>query len=146
MTNVSGKVDPDFFAELRNVRADVDALQRAFVPNVFQSVQASQLQSGWAIWAGVPPAPAYMLDSMRWVHLRGIVYHPTTAVTYNLPIFTLPPGLRPGTTFRFVTLAGEPSQYGRGEINTAGDVLWLAGQSTASAWFSLDNVHFLAEN
>ena len=53
---------------------------------------------GWGI-AGSGPAPAYDVDPLRYVHLRGVVERESGP---NSPVLTLPAGARPDTDGRFI--------------------------------------------
>ena len=94
--------------------------------------------------------PRYVIDGAGCVHMEGLVKAngSTNTPSTNALVFTLPAGLRPGHTLRFVTIGfnGTSDIAMAFTIETNGQVL-LANPSSVpnGQWISLSGISFIAE-
>ncbi|MFZ4405737.1 MAG: hypothetical protein ACOYOH_00280 [Paracraurococcus sp.] len=98
----------------------------------------ASFQSGWRNYGGGWAGAAFMMDSMGFVHLRGLVAAGSMGI--NQTIFVLPPGYRPELNYlHCITNGGEGA--GRVDVYPDGRVVPVSG---ANGWLSLDGIVFLA--
>lgn len=95
------------------------------------------LSNGWVVYDGTYNTPGYYKDSLGIVHLKGMIKSGTAAL-----MFTLPVGYRPLRRY-LIAASTNSNTYARLDIAANGQV--LAGGAYSNSWFSLDNIHFRAE-
>lgn len=122
--------------------ADLVASSAGVVPEPWHIVGATgepAFQNGWANYDVSTFSPtAFFKDPSGIVHLRGLVKAGT--VGDNVAIFTLPAGYRPIKEMHFATASNGAFAYSH--VIPSGVVDAAVGNNT---WFSLDNIHFRAE-
>jgi lysophospholipase L1-like esterase len=94
--------------------------------------------NGWVDYSTAFDGASYMKDSSGVVHLRGVVKSGTVGST--TPIFILPQGFRPRKHKHAVVASN--TAFGIVEMRSNGEVVCTFGNT---AYASLDNLHFLAE-
>jgi hypothetical protein len=100
--------------------------------------QVAQFQSGWANFGGEWPPAAFMIDSLGFVHLRGLVNK--GQIGSGQTVFMLPPGFRPRVRYLHCTNR-RAEDGGRTDVYPDGRVVPVAG---ISEWLSLDGIIFQA--
>jgi hypothetical protein len=100
------------------------------------------LLNGWVPYGAGYDQPAYWVDALGEVHLKGSVRQP---VAGSDVIFTLPVGLRPARSTNWPATL-DSATFGTIEIEANGDVrarTFSAGQATASqAFTSMEGVSY----
>ena len=93
--------------------------------------------NGWVNYNGGYQTAAFYKDALGIVHLKGLVTGGTFGA--ETAIFQLPVGYRPSLR---LLIANQSNQtIGRVDVRADGYVIANVG----SGWFSLDNIHFKAE-
>ena len=106
-----------------------------------ESWNAPSYAGSWANYGGAYINGGYMIDSMGFIHLRGLIK--TTGT--GLPIFTLPSGYRPSAQLIFTV---QYYDYGVGYVNgrvdvTSAGVVQVSFPTPASGdWVSLTGLSF----
>ncbi len=138
-TSPSGARFAQVFVSIAAIGAaefEVDALSvRPSIPHVQESWVSAVFANSWVDFGSGYQAAQYMLDSLGFVHTRGLI----KSGTIGLKAFTLPTGYRPAAGV--YTIAISNNAAGTLEINTSGDVIPLAG---SNVHFSLEGVTFQA--
>lgn len=95
---------------------------------------APTLTNSWVNYGGIWGDAAYAIDTLGFVHLRGLIM----SGSVGNAAFTLPDGYRPTQHHLFAVLSN--NAIGRVEVRTTGEVI-IATPSNNS-WVSLDNIRF----
>ncbi len=76
----------------------------------------------------------YLITPDGWVSLRGRALRASGTPSTTEIMFTLPPGFRPSGQLEFVVpTTGSAIAFGQVDIQADGDVLWVAGSTSAGA-------------
>jgi len=117
------------------------SINASFLPSSVTGWTNLTLQNSW-VWyndgGGVFATPQYVKTSDGVVQLKGLVK--LGANTYDTAIATLPAGFRPKSRILYTTAS--TSAYARLDVLPNGEVRFMG---TSNAWYSLDNLMFLAE-
>lgn len=131
------KIAQLFIEKMSSVVKNSDRGQ-AFITNT--PWQLATLQNSWVVFSSGFYSPAFMKDAMGFVHLRGIAKSGTIG---SNPIFTLPPGFRPGNNIH-VMAASNVSGGSIGVVQVAPNGAVIAPNGN-NAYVSFDNIIFMAE-
>lgn len=121
---------------------DVELLDGSLTVNGTASAIAQEawiaptLTNSWVYYGAPFSTAGYMIDSLGFVHLKGLL----KSGTVNAAMFTLPAGYRPERQMIFATICN--NAITRVDITTAGVVIQSAGVS--NAFQSLDGIRFRA--
>ncbi len=112
---------------------------RRWIYGLYQSLKeqeewlAPALENGWVNFGAPFSSAGYMLDSMGFVHLRGVI----RTGTFAAAAFTLPAGYQPESDKVFSTSSN--NSFGSLTVTLAGAVVPQVGSDTS---FSLDGIIF----
>lgn len=112
-------------AETKVTKNEIEAQENWIAPT---------LSGSWVNYGSGFATAGYMKDSMGFVHMKGLIKSGTSTA------FTLPAGYRPVETQNFATMAN--NLFGFAEVRADGAVTPVG----SNAYFSLDTIHFKAEN
>ena len=113
------------------------SVNASYLPSSYSGWINMSLQNSWSAYAGYA-TPQYTKSSDGVVELKGLIKGGSTTAGAN--IMVLPAGYRPKQRILYTTASN--AAYARVDILPTGEVQFLNG---SNAWFSLDNVEFIAE-
>lgn len=99
---------------------------------------------GWAHFGEGWQLGSFRKDQSGVVHLRGLVLKNVAPVAGDT-IGTLPPGYRPALREMFATVTGQPSAFGRVQVETTGALRWITGNTGAEAFVNLSGISFATD-
>lgn len=103
--------------------------------------------SPWGVFGAPFAPPGYTKDPVGIVHLRGVASRVTGTPVTSEVVATIPPGYRPATYLSLIVAGGDgapTTSQARVDIRDDGTIRWITGPAAASAYVSLDGIHYRA--